>query len=66
MRRVTRCAVALLLLAVGAAGFPVYTSLNGSVTLESAFGGDVVFAPSAGGAFWSRESARPLSECFLR
>ena len=29
---------------------PVYTSANGSVLVQSAFGGDVVFAPSAGGA----------------
>ena len=53
-------AAALLLAAASASAFPVYASVNGSVTLESAFGGDVVFAPSAGGAFWSRESARPV------
>jgi hypothetical protein len=48
-----RLAAAALLLAAAccpAAAYPVYSSANGSVTLESAFGGDVVFAPSAGGA----------------
>ena len=48
-----RLAAAALLLAVAccpASAFPVYASVNGSVTVESAFGGDVVFAPSAGGA----------------
>ena len=48
-----RLAAAALLLAAACcptSAFPVYASVNGSVTLESAFGGDVVFAPSAGGA----------------
>ena len=54
-----RFAAALLLCAAGATAFPVYTSMNGSVLVQSAFGGDVVFAPSAGGARWSRRQCAP-------
>ena len=46
-------AAAALLLAAAccpASAFPVYSSANGTVLVASAFGGDVVFAPSAGGA----------------
>ena len=47
-----RGAVALLLLAAclpSSSSFPVYLNTNGTVSVESALGGDVVFAPSGGG-----------------
>jgi hypothetical protein len=51
-------AAAVLLAAVcrSASAFPVYASANGTVLVASAFGGDVVFAPSAGGALEKRSA----------
>ena len=54
-------AVLLLVAACGpASAFPVYSSANGTVLVRSAFGGDVVFAPSAGGALQARCARRAL------
>ena len=58
-----RLAAAALLLAAAcrsASAFPVYSSANGSVLVASALGGDVVFAPSAGGALQALCARRAL------
>jgi len=50
----------LLMAAASASAFPVYSSANGTVLVASAFGGDVVFAPSAGGALQALCARRAL------
>jgi len=44
-----------------ASAFPTYASANGTVELSSAFGGDVVLAPDAGGACVAETSAGGLA-----
>jgi len=44
-------AVALLHRALPATAFPTYLSSNGTTTIESAFGGNVVLSPATGGAW---------------